>query len=119
LMGPGDMRAQGQSDQAAADAVPNLAFALESSLDTKLAYIRTGDQEVDAISEAGLAGLTQALMQRTAVEAVSPIGINIETDEIVFFPMLYWPVLPDAQPLSSAASARVDAYLKNGGTILL
>ncbi|WP_137389736.1 DUF4159 domain-containing protein [Rhodoligotrophos defluvii] len=113
LTAPSDLQAQTNDN-----AVPNQAFALESSLDTKLAYVRTGDSEVDQISEAGLTGLTEVLMQRTAVEAAPPVGVDIERDDIVFFPMLYWPVLPDAPALSPAASARVDAYLKNGGTIL-
>lgn len=102
----------------AQETVPNPAFAMESALSTKLAYVRTGNPDVDAVSEAGLTGLTAALIERTAVEADAPVGIDIETDEIVFFPLLYWPILPDAPALSPQASARVDAYLKNGGTIL-
>ncbi|WP_342641239.1 DUF4159 domain-containing protein [Rhodoligotrophos ferricapiens] len=105
----------GQEGEAA---LPNPSFALENALETKLAFVRTGDSEVDEVSQAGLAGLTDTLAQRTAVEAAAPVGIDIESDEIVFFPMLYWPVLPDAPALSPAAAARVDAYLKNGGTIL-
>jgi hypothetical protein len=45
------------------------------------------------------------------------MGINIERDEIVFFPMLYWPVRAEATVPSDAALARIDAFMKNGGTI--
>ena len=43
-------------------------------MQTHLAYIITGDAEVDAISKAGLQGLTLFLAQRTALEAGEPIG---------------------------------------------
>ncbi|MBL8893202.1 MAG: DUF4159 domain-containing protein, partial [Rhizobiales bacterium] len=37
---------------------------------------------------------------------------------IVFFPLIYWPVLANAAEPSSAALAKLDTYMKNGGTIL-
>src|SRR6202030_2672339 len=43
--------------------------ALKSTLETRLAYVITGDAEVDRISKAGLQGLTLFLAQRTALEA--------------------------------------------------
>ena len=43
-----------------------------SALETKLAYVVTGNAEVDAISKAGLAGLTLFLAQRTALRARRP-----------------------------------------------
>jgi hypothetical protein len=45
------------------------------------------------------------------------LGIDIERDEIVFFPLLYWPVKPDATVPSDAALASIDAFMKTGGTI--
>src|SRR5262249_13943585 len=48
--------------------------ALRSTLETRLAYVITGDAEVDRISKAGLQGLTLFLAQRTALEAGAPIG---------------------------------------------
>jgi hypothetical protein len=62
--------------------------------------------------------LTSVLKQRTAVEPGEPMGIDIERDEIVFFPLIYWPVLPETPQLSPAALAKIDKYMKNGGTIL-
>ncbi|MBM3518524.1 MAG: DUF4159 domain-containing protein, partial [Alphaproteobacteria bacterium] len=93
-------------------------FAIEATRETHLAYVVTGDAEVDTMSEAGLRGLTQWLAERTAVEAAPPMGVDPKRDELVFFPLLYWP-LSAAQPdLSDAALARVDAYMRDGGTIL-
>jgi Domain of unknown function (DUF4159)/Aerotolerance regulator N-terminal len=92
-------------------------FALANTLKTRLAYIATGDGEVDETSRAGLFGLTRILTDRTSVEPGEPIAIDLEKDEIVFFPILYWPVLPEAQAPSAAALAKLNTYIKNGGTI--
>jgi hypothetical protein len=92
-------------------------FAMRAVLDTRLAYVMTGNAEVDGITFAGLSGLTEVLIKRTAVEPVTPMGLDIEKDEIVFFPLIYWPVLPDTPVPSEAALARIDAYMKNGGTL--
>jgi hypothetical protein len=44
--------------------------------------------------------------------------VDIERDEIVFFPLIYWPLTAETPRLSSAALAKIDKYMKNGGTIL-
>ena len=94
-----------------------LRFAERASLDTRLGYVITGNSTVDNISLSGLTGLSNILRDRTALEPGSPIGVNIERDEIVFFPLIYWPVTPGAQAPSEQVAAKIDAYLKNGGTI--
>jgi hypothetical protein len=92
-------------------------FALKNALETRFAYVMTGDDAIDQISEQGLKGLNQILRDRTSVDAGDPVGVNIERDDVVFFPMLYWPVRADAPVPSDAALARMDTYMKNGGTI--
>jgi hypothetical protein len=67
-----------------------------SALETKLAYVVTGNADVDSVSKAGLAGLTLFLAQRTALEPGDPIGLDIAHDELVFYPLIYWPVVPGA-----------------------
>ncbi len=94
------------------------AFAMKATEKTRLAYVLTGRAEVDEISRAGLSGLSAFLAQRTSVEPGEPMGVNPERDDISFFPLLYWPVLADAKAPSPAAVARLDVFLKNGGTIL-
>ncbi|MFO1090517.1 MAG: DUF4159 domain-containing protein [Hyphomicrobiales bacterium] len=93
-------------------------FAIRASTETRLAYVLTGDRTVDDVSLQGLTGLGDALLQRTAVEPGVPVGVNVEKDEIVFFPLLYWPVTPDTPAPSPEAAKKIDAYMKNGGTIL-
>ncbi len=95
-----------------------LAFAMKATRETRLAFVRTGDARVDAISRAGLFGLSEFLYDRTSVEPGEPMAVDIERDDISLFPLLYWPVLPDAPALSSAALQRLSVFLKNGGSIL-
>ena len=93
-------------------------FALTATLETHLAYVKTGIPKLDQLSQAGLVGLSGVLARRTSVELGSPIGVDLEADEIAFFPLLYWPVDPAQKDLSRAALAKIDTYMKNGGTIL-
>lgn len=93
-------------------------FALKATLDFRLAYIRTGDATVDSISKAGLEGMSYILQRRTAVDAAEPMAVEIERDELAFFPLIYWP-MTDAQALPSPdALERINRYLRTGGTIL-
>ena len=89
----------------------------EASLHTRLAYVTTGDERIDAISLAGLRGLSVVVNRRTAAELAQPMAVDPESDELVFFPLLYWPVT-DAPPPSDNAAARIRAYLAGGGMIL-
>jgi hypothetical protein len=93
-------------------------FALRATTQTRLAYVVSGDKEIDAVSRAGLEGLSLFLSQRTALEPGDPIGVDIAKDELAFFPMLYWPIAPDAPKPEAATLARIDAYMKQGGTIV-
>ncbi len=93
-------------------------FAIRATSKTHLAYIITGNAEVDEISRSGLQSLTLFLARRTALEAGEPIGVDPARDELAFFPLIYWPVVPDAPKPSPQALARIDTYMKQGGTIL-
>ncbi len=93
-------------------------FAIKATSEFHLAYIRTGIPDVDEEVRAGLAGLSDVLNRRTAVEAADPMEVDVETDELIFFPLLYWAVVPgEAQP-SPAAVERLNKFLATGGTIL-
>jgi hypothetical protein len=92
--------------------------ALKSTLETRLAFVITGDAEVDKISKAGLQGLTMFLAQRTALEAGDPIGIDPARDELAFYPLIYWPIVPSAPKPTREALEHIDAYMKQGGTVL-
>jgi len=91
---------------------------MRATLETRLAYVVTGDAEVDRVSKAGLQGLTLFLAQRTALEAGEPIGVDPARDELTFYPLIYWPIVPSAPKPSREALEHIDAYMKRGGTVL-
>jgi Domain of unknown function (DUF4159)/Aerotolerance regulator N-terminal len=93
-------------------------FVVRATSELHLAYIETGDAAVDAVSRAGLVGLIATLNRRTAVETSAPLAVNIEADELIFFPLLYWPVTAEQPPPSPKAVERINRYLETGGTIL-
>ncbi len=91
---------------------------LESVLETRLAYVLTGDSHVDQISQEGLLSLSRVLAARTSLTPGDPIGLNLAQDELAFYPMIYWPIVPGHGQPTPAVLAKVAAYMKQGGTII-
>ena len=102
----------------AQEARPGDERAIEATTAVRLGYVLTGDAQVDRISEAGLTGLGERLTERTTIEPAAPLAVNLETDELAFFPFLYWPVTADEPAPTSAAYAKLNRYLRTGGMIL-
>jgi hypothetical protein len=116
---PSSVRAQGNTQaNPPANTQANDEFAQRSVSQTRIAYVVTGNADVDSIVKAGMSGLTLFLAQRTALEAGDPVGVDPSRDELAFFPLIYWPVVPGAAKPSQETLNRVDAYMKQGGTIL-
>lgn len=92
--------------------------ALRATLKTHLAFVITDVRETDRLSERGLIGLSNVIGARTAVEPGDPIGINLETDELAFFPLIYWPISADHKMFSVAAMDRLNRYMRTGGTVI-
>ncbi|MBO0711948.1 MAG: DUF4159 domain-containing protein, partial [Acetobacteraceae bacterium] len=99
------------------------AHALEQNqppaLATRLGYIATGDEQVDSVSRIGLEGLSDFVNRRTAATLVEPDAVMPGRDDLSFYPLLYWPITPDAQPLGPAAAAALNDYMSRGGIILI
>ncbi|MFH0300074.1 DUF4159 domain-containing protein [Bradyrhizobium sp. 31Argb] len=106
-MAPSTTRAENSDD-----------FAMKAVSQTRLAYVVTGNADVDSIVKAGMSGLTLFLAQRTALEAGDPVGVDPARDELAFFPLIYWPIVPGAPKPPQDAINKIDAYMKQGGTVL-
>ena len=113
---PGQTQAQEVAPGAAAK--PGDEQVLERLDTTHLAYVTTGEADVDRVSEQGLEGLSQFLTYRTTLEPGAPVGLDIAKDELSFYPIIYWPISATAPMPSQAAISRIDAYMRNGGTVL-
>ncbi|WP_136636328.1 DUF4159 domain-containing protein [Pseudooceanicola onchidii] len=113
LVSPAPVRAQQATDDP-----QEIARAIAATSEVVLAHVVTGNPQVDDLSQAGLRGLTQVLTFRTSVEPAAPVAVNLETDELAFYPFLYWPITPD-QPIPSAeAYEKLNRYLRTGGMIM-
>ena len=97
----------------------NDARALEATLQTRLAYVRTHVPSVDDVSRAGLEGLTRVLQRRTSIEPGPPLGVDLARDELAFFPLLYWPITPGQRTPSEIEVRKLNEFMRNGGTILI
>ncbi len=87
--------------------------------DVRFGYVVTGNNQVDQVSHTGLAGLSSILRARTSVEPGEPVAVDLEEDELIFFPLVYWPITAEQPLLSDAARAKLDAYLRTGGILVV
>lgn len=107
----------------AGSAEPPPSAALRSSTMTHaarlhLAYVRSSSAQADQVSERGLQALASTLAEKTAVEPHGVAAVNIDSDDIGVFPVLYWPVTESAVALSAKTQQKVQAYLDKGGFII-
>lgn len=89
------------------------------ALETRLAYVLTGDDRLDSVSRAGLIGLSAYVNRRTAAELAEPAALVPGQDDLSFYPLLYWPISANADPPSGAAIAALNDYMAHGGIILI
>jgi hypothetical protein len=93
--------------------------ALRAALDGALGYVITGDPKTDDVAKAGLYGLTRILIERTSVEPAEPEGVNLETDELAVYPLLYWAISESQPRPSDEAIASLNDYMRRGGMLVI
>ena len=94
------------------------AESWDAGLETRLAYVITGDAATDRKSQAGLQALSEILAARSTATLAVPQGVSLHSDSLPFFPLLYWPVTTGAETPSDAAVLALKHYLKRGGLIV-
>lgn len=90
-----------------------------AALEMRLAYIETGDARVDRATRSGLEGLSLILFRRSSVEPAAPHAINLETDALDVYPVLFLSLPENPDPYSATAVARLNAYMRNGGALFV
>lgn len=105
-------------DPAAAQDAPLDSELVRAADEVALAYVETGDAEIDGVSRDGLQGLSYMLRQRTSVEPGEPIGIDLDTDDLSLLTFIYWPVTESQPAPSPQAYLRLNDFLRSGGMIL-
>jgi hypothetical protein len=91
---------------------------LASALETRLAFVASGDARVDEVSRQGLIGLSRVLARRTALTPGDPIAVDPARDELSFYPLLYWPVVATRPQPPREAIGKAAQFMKQGGTII-
>jgi hypothetical protein len=84
-----------------------------------LAYIETGDQDIDSVSYNGLTGLGQVITARTTARIKGVVALNPDNDPLVYYPVIYWPMSGRQLGLSVTAARNIQNYLSQGGMILI
>lgn len=85
---------------------------------THLAYIITGDADIDDTSKSGLETLSLFIRLRTTITPGAVSGLNLEEDELSFYPLIYWPLSANSPVPSQKAIEKINTYMHNGGTVL-
>ncbi len=89
------------------------------ALTTRLGYIVSGDARIDAVSEAGLVGLSDYVNRRTAASLVRPDPVEPGQTDLSLYPLLYWPITADASAPSADQVTALNDYMSHGGIILI
>lgn len=106
-------------DLAEAQSTEPRSKAVEAALDFRLAYVQTGDKALDRATRFGLEGLARVLFLRSSVEPAETHGIDLETDALDLYPLIYYAVPDNAAPLSESAIGHLNAYLRSGGALMI
>ncbi len=85
---------------------------------TRLGFIRSGISDIDDVTQAGLKTLSRILRERTSIHLEEPAALDLSKDELVFYPVIYWPIDPQMAQPAAAGLIKAETYIKNGGTIL-
>ncbi|AQT43103.1 N-terminal double-transmembrane domain-containing protein [Bartonella apihabitans] len=96
----------------------NDAAMVQSAGKTRLAYVITGLDDIDDTSKNGLEALSQFLLTRTTIDPGPVAGLDLEQDELAFYPLIYWPIDAKSPMPSKAAIDKINAYMNEGGTVL-
>jgi len=88
------------------------------ALATRLAYVLTGDAQVDETARMGLVGLSDFVNRRTAAGLADPAGVVPGRDDLSFYPLLYWAILPDTPAPDAQAREKLNDFMRHGGIIL-
>lgn len=115
LAAPAHLQAQEPVEPVASTSIDK---ALKYATELHLAYVTNPSQQTNNESRLGVEALAAELFKRTKIEPEGVVGLDIENDEIAFFPFIYWPITSDSQPLSAKAQKKVIDYMNNGGMIL-
>lgn len=99
--------------------LPVTAKAQNAALQTELGYIVTNNAATDHISADGLTYLSAYVSAHSSVQLSAPAALNPGTDDLSFYPLIYWPLPPNAPTPSPASCAAFVTYMNHGGLLVI
>lgn len=87
--------------------------------ETKIGYILTNNSLIDENSRNGLMQISKFVSKKTASILNKPEGINLQNQELFYYPLIYWPLINTNIKLSSEESKKINSFLKDGGLLLV
>lgn len=93
-------------------------FMVDAAGITHLAYVITGDNNLDDTSKTGLEALSQFIRSRTTIALGDVTAINLDQDELAFYPLIYWPIDANSPMPTQKAIEKINAFMRQGGTVL-
>ncbi|WP_375638651.1 DUF4159 domain-containing protein [Bartonella sp. MF74HXZ] len=85
---------------------------------THLAYVITNNHEIDTTSKRGLEALSQFIAERTMLTPGSVTALDLDKDELSFYPLIYWPIDVKSPIPTPKSLEKINNFMKHGGTIL-
>ncbi|EJF88345.1 N-terminal double-transmembrane domain-containing protein [Bartonella vinsonii subsp. arupensis OK-94-513] len=85
---------------------------------THLAYVVTHNHEIDTTSKSGLEALSQFIAERTMLSPSSVKALDLDKDELAFYPLIYWPIDENSPLPTQKSLEKINSFMKHGGTIL-
>ncbi len=87
--------------------------------DIYLAYIKTPSANYNRLAERGLGQLALESHRRSSVEPAGIVGLDLETDDISYFPMILLQIEQRTPRLSDTARLKLQNYVNNGGFLVI
>ncbi|QEE09017.1 DUF4159 domain-containing protein [Bartonella kosoyi] len=101
-----------------AQTTENYHDSVEAAGATHLAYVITNNHEIDTTSKSGLEALSQFIAERTMLTPGSVTALDLDKDELSFYPLIYWPIDVKGPILTPKSLEKINNFMKHGGTIL-
>lgn len=84
---------------------------------TKIGYLETKIKEVDKISYNGLTQISKYISSKTSAVLGNPIKIDLELNEVDYFPLIYVPLIKTDRGPSFKAIKKLQNFINSGGIL--
>ncbi|MBK93103.1 MAG: hypothetical protein CMP33_02280, partial [Rickettsiales bacterium] len=84
---------------------------------TKIGYLETKIKEVDKISYNGLTQISKYISSKTSAILGNPIKIDLELNEVDYFPLIYIPLIKTGSNPSFRAIKKLQNFINSGGIL--